>query len=419
MIKKRLRKILIWSQRYTKTDMLYIAKGGVWITSLQIVNILTSLTLSILFSKILTQEMYGAYKYILSLGATIGVFTLSGIYTVVTKEAALKNTTSTLASSFNITLKWNLINSLLILLPSAYYFIKGNLIFGSSLLIIAIFTPILQSSTIYTNFLVGKKDFKRSSIYQIIYFIVPALLIGISVLTKNIVCLIGAYYISYSITALILYYYTLKQSNTPQTDLSKESTTLAKKLSTMDWIGGTANFIDKILVFHFLGPINLAIYTFATMPIDQLFNIIKQIIRNLAFPKIIESTVEHLKKTLLSKLLRIVLFTIPFIGIYQIISPLFYHFIFPQYTESIPFTQIYSLILLSFSTSFLMDTITAHSTDNTLYKIHSINLVTKTTLLLILLPQYSLLGAVLSILGAKLVQFLTALYYFKKLSTNT
>ncbi len=56
---------LRWSEKYIKTDMIYLVKGGFWLTLGQIISSVSSLLLVIAFANLLPKETYGIYKYFL------------------------------------------------------------------------------------------------------------------------------------------------------------------------------------------------------------------------------------------------------------------------------------------------------------------------------------------------------------------
>ena len=54
----KIQKFLLWSEKYTKIDMLYLAGGGFWIILGQIAASAMSLALAMLFARFLPKEKY-------------------------------------------------------------------------------------------------------------------------------------------------------------------------------------------------------------------------------------------------------------------------------------------------------------------------------------------------------------------------
>ena len=62
-LKQRIYKGLKWSQKYTQTDMVYLAKGGFWLGMGQIITGLASFLLTLAFANLVPKETFGTYKH--------------------------------------------------------------------------------------------------------------------------------------------------------------------------------------------------------------------------------------------------------------------------------------------------------------------------------------------------------------------
>jgi len=78
-MKNRLVPFLRWSEKYTKLDMVYLTKGGFWMTLSQVSSNMLSLLLVIAFANLLPKETYGLYRYILSLAGMLNSLSLTGM----------------------------------------------------------------------------------------------------------------------------------------------------------------------------------------------------------------------------------------------------------------------------------------------------------------------------------------------------
>ena len=87
-MKAKITSFLLWSQKYTKADMLYIAKGGFWVMFGQGMNAILSLGLLVAFANFLPKETYGTYRYILSIAGMLSIFTLTGMNSAVSRSVA-------------------------------------------------------------------------------------------------------------------------------------------------------------------------------------------------------------------------------------------------------------------------------------------------------------------------------------------
>ncbi|HEX9608834.1 MAG TPA: oligosaccharide flippase family protein, partial [Candidatus Paceibacterota bacterium] len=87
-IKRAAYNVLRKSERYTKTDMVYLTKGGIWLSISQGVAMVTGLLVAIAFANLLTPETFGTYKFVLSLAGIIGAFSLTGMSTALIRSVA-------------------------------------------------------------------------------------------------------------------------------------------------------------------------------------------------------------------------------------------------------------------------------------------------------------------------------------------
>jgi O-antigen/teichoic acid export membrane protein len=305
------------SEKYFKTDMVYLAKGGSWLTFGQIASAIITFLLAIAYANFLPKEIYGTYKYILSIAGILGAFTLTGMGTTVVRSVA-QGFEGVLKSAFWTQLKWSVLMILISFFFAIYYFINDNYILAVSLLIIGAFSPIIQGASLYNSFLNGKKEFKIKAIYGVLRGLIPALFILITItLTNNPIVLIFIYFISTATINFYFYIRTIKKLR-PNDKIDKNAINYGKHLSVMNILSTIAGNLDKILMWHFLGPSQLAIYSFALAIPNQLKGVFKNI-PALAFPKFSEKPTSEIKKTLPGKLVKFLLL-LSFIVIIYIIT---------------------------------------------------------------------------------------------------
>ena len=63
-----------WGEKYLKTDLVYLSRGGFWLSIGQGVAMLSGFFLSTAFANLLPKESFGTYKFILSGVAILGIF---------------------------------------------------------------------------------------------------------------------------------------------------------------------------------------------------------------------------------------------------------------------------------------------------------------------------------------------------------
>ena len=71
--------LLRWSEKYTKTDMVYLTKGGFWLTFAYIIFLSSGFILTIAFANLLPKDVFGTYKFVISISGVLLVTSLTGI----------------------------------------------------------------------------------------------------------------------------------------------------------------------------------------------------------------------------------------------------------------------------------------------------------------------------------------------------
>jgi len=376
------------------TDMIYLAKGGSWLVFGQAIATLAGFFISIAFANLISKESFGIYKFVLSMAGIVGAFGLTGLGVAVTQSVA--KGFEVLSRGFRHNLKWSLGIFLGGIALFAYYLVKDNLLLSTSFLLMSISLPVTTSATLYGAYLLGKKDFRRNSLFGIISNLIPAAAILMAIIfTKNIWVIIFTYF---SITALTTYYLYRRTlviyGDRNRTD-DPRFLSYGKHLSAMDVMGKVASYFDKILIFHYLGAAPLAIYAFAIAPVEQLQSG-KKILSTLILPKISGRSFEELQKTTPRKSLALVLYALTLAGLWVLVAPYFYKLLYPQYLDSVFYSQIYSLTLLAVAGTLFNETLVAHQKKKELYIHRTIMPIIQLIMFFIMLPLYGLMGLVVT-----------------------
>lgn len=347
------------------------------------------------------------------MAAMVGVFSLTELGTAITQSVS-QGFSGSLLQGFRANLKWSLGIILGGLGLAFYYWINKNFLLAISFLCVAIITPLTTSANLYSPYLLGKKDFRRNSFYSMIKNVVPALLLIVTLLsTQNLGIIIAVYFFSNLLVSLFLYHRTTRvyppEKNTG-TDPSLIS--YSGHLSFMDIIGGLANYLDKILIFHYLGAAPLAVYAFAVAPVEQLQSG-KKILTTLILPRLSERPFSELQQSIPRKTILLFIYSFGLAALWAFVAPYFYKFLYPQYVESIFYSQIYSLTLLAIVGSILEQVLVAHKKTRALYINRTIVPIVKILLFMVLLPQFGLMGLIISHIIIRTFTALTGYYLLK------
>lgn len=411
--KQKIISLLRRSERYTQTDMVYLTKGGFWLSMGQAVSFLANFLLTMAFANWVSKETFGTYKYVLSLFGILSIPSLSGLNTAVITSTA-KNEDGSFKKSLTMKMKWGILGTLASLAVAGYYFFRGNPVLSVCFLIVAVFLPFFNGFSLYESFLAGKKKFDLQNKFFIIGQIVSlAFLSAALFFSKNIFLILLAYFLPWTLLYLCFLLLTLKKFK-PQGKADKKTISFGKHLSLMNVLSAVNSQLDRILLWHFLGPASLAIYSVSMMMPDRIKEALKTI-GSLALPKLSARTSEELKKSLPKKTLRLFYLAIPAMLVYILIAPFVFKWFFPQYYQYVLYSQIYALILLTYPRILAGTALTAHKKTKELYIGSLVLSPIYWILLLSLLPAFGIWGAIIAFLVLEGITFALQYLQFKRM----
>ncbi len=403
---------LRWTEKWTKTDMIYLTKGSFWLISSQIFSSIIAFLSSVVFANLISKELYGNYKYILSLSAIIGIFSLSGMNLAVTKAVA-KGKEGTFKKAINTQIKWGILQFIASFLLFIYYLSSNNIMISYSMLIIGILSPIVNTFNTYLAFLNGKKDFRAIYIYNLLSNLSSFIIMTVAMLLyQNVIFLIFVYFFSNSIIYIYLHLKTIKKYK-PNNLEDPDAISYGKHMSIINTTSIITSNIDKVLIFNFLGPTQLSIYYFATAVPDQ-FRGLSKIISTLSFPKFSTNYNSNIEKKIIFNIILIIISSIILVITYILISPLIYKFFFPKYSESIFYSQIFSLsIIATMASTPILTYIQAKSKIKNIYKYNIIYSIIQISLITVMTLFYGIMGIIIAKITSSIINLLILLLFIK------
>ena len=345
-IKSRLGSFLRWSEKYTKMDMVYLTRGSFWSIAGQVSAALIALALSIAMARYVPKDVYGQYKYVLAIVSVLSAFSLNGIGTAVLQSVA-RGFNGALADSFKANLRWSFVIFIGTLALGGYYLIAGNFVLGLGILIGGTVTPFLGSFNLYAPFLSGKKDFARQAWYaDFVTNIIPALaLVAVALIAPQPLPLIAAYFVA-NIAATAFAYWRTARKLHRAAEHDPHMLRYGKHLSLIGILGGIAGNIDQLLLFHFAGATDLAIYNFATGIPDQMKGPLKSL-DAMTQARFANRESADIHSSIRNKMFWLFITGSIVIPSYILLAPYLYRFLFPAYVVAIPYSQIYALSLFA------------------------------------------------------------------------
>jgi O-antigen/teichoic acid export membrane protein len=412
-LKNKLRDILKWSEKWTGTDMIYLARGSFWLNSNFLISSVFALLLSITFARLLPKSIYGTYQFILSIASIITALSLTGMNNAVT-QAVAKGYEGSFIKSIKTQLKWGLIPSIVAITVSIYYFLNNNSELSIAIFIVAIFQPILNTYNTYNAFLFGKKDFRHvfyfGQIFNFIYY--SAMILSVFIF-KNPISLILINLSAGTIINIFLHYYTIHLFK-PNSNENEEILNFGKHMSASNVMGIITSQIDNIFIYHYLGAIQLAIYSFASNIPERLTSIIRNI-SSIALPKFSERTSTELKEKIVTKSFKLALFTLAISIIYIIIAQPLFRIFFPQYTIAVLYSQGYALVVVLASLSRLpLTTLMATNSKKEMYIYNTVFSGASLCLMLLAIIFWGIWGLIIARGISNIFSFLLLIFFVKR-----
>ncbi len=344
-LKEKTKVIFSWLSRKFKTDVFYVAKSGFWLSLGQITSGIIGLFLTTIFANFLSKESYGTYSYILSIAGILTALSLSGMDTAVTRSVAMGREGS-VRQSLVVRVKWGFWAGLLSAAAGCYYLARGNTTLAYGFFAAAVFLPVADPLTTYADFLKGRKLFSAQIICSIFsQLFVAASLTAAVYLTKNIPVIILTYFLAHSIANFFFYRLTFRKYP-PNDVVDPAMIKFGRQMSFMQILTAFVNYLDRIIIFHFLGAASLAVYNIALAPakrIESAFSIVSQ----MALPKLATRSSAEIRTAMRRKILQLSVLALGITIFYIFTIPYFYNLFFPQYFEAIRYSQFYSIALVA------------------------------------------------------------------------
>jgi O-antigen/teichoic acid export membrane protein len=364
----RAHRFIRFLERYTKTDMAYLARSGVWGNLSTMSVTVFSLVLYYVFARYVSREAFGVYQYLLSLGALLGVLTFTGINTAVTSAVA-RGHEGALRQAVRLQWKYAFVPIVAALAVSAYYALNSNAVLAIGVIVVGVLTPLLNGANTYSAFLVGKQDFKRVFLYNF-WINVPfyALLICAALIVPNPLLLVGIALGAQALGCIVA----LRKTYAVYRPQALEDAGLPRyglHLSAMGALGVLALQADTILAFHFVGAAGLAVYTFAVAIPERLGGLVK-FIPMAALPRFSTRGFADARRGLLMRLPLAALLLALIAGAYALAAPYVFALLFPTYGDSVAYSQWYALAVGAVLTQLLVTLLSSHAFVRRLYAYH-------------------------------------------------
>lgn len=397
-------------------DLAYFLKNHFYLSTATTVNIITGFILSLLYARFLDKTTYGQYVLIFSLISTLGVTRITGLQSIF-PYAVMSGAEGFFWMATKFSFIASLLGSLFLIGAGLYYSLPGKPPLSNPLYLAALLFPLVNALSYYTSYLPTRKMFEQFTFYSIIQSTIPNLFIAIAViLFPNIFWIILAALLPQSILNIYFTYKTLKLVKNNKT--SSKDLHYGMKLSLVHFFPVLFQKVDDLILAKTLGFENLAIYSFAnTIPreVGPFFSNIETV----AAPKLGEMSEKRIFTDMPKKALQLTAFNFFPVLAYILVAPLFFHFFYPQYSQSILPSQIYSLTIIFGSFSLITQSFHRLRLIRSTVTFTWLTFIARLVFLVILIPKFGILGAALAAVLSEGFKLLLGLVMLARLGDQT
>lgn len=386
--------------------------GGSWLLFERLFFIAKGFILSLLFANLLPKEVFGAYQFVMALVGTACVFALPGMATAII-QAVARGHGGTLQAGVKLMLRYAWGGSIFLFGAALYATWQQH----STVSLFWLLAPLLPLYAVavgaWRSFFTGKERFREAA------------KIGILGEGLTLLVFLGVIFFFPTESALVLaafftplvFYGTVLLKNLRETkgeSVDESNLTFGKRLSWLYGIGVAASYLDKLIIGHFLGFAELAVFTIASIIPDQIRDAVRVVV-GFVLPGFsrMEDTATH-RRTILKGIGALFIIVAGLVGVYILVAPWLFQLFFAQYQEAITYTQVAALASLTVPLMILDSYFRARKDDRIATRVALSGYAAGTIANLALIPFFGIWGAIIARAVALTVNGLLFLIAFLK-----
>ena len=347
----------------------------------------------------LTEEVYGQYRLIITLVEIFSFISIPGLNTAIIRSVA-RGYDGDYKKVVKVSFYWSLLALPVFMALGGFYYSYESHVIGLLLMIAGVFFPFQYAPNTWDAFLQGQEKFAlRARWHSTQAIINTVFLIAIMFFYKNnVFTLILGYFVSYTFFNILWYYKSNKFIRNKQRDL--EIFSYGWFLTKLNIIVLIASHIDKLLIGIFIGPEELAIYSFVSLIAIKIKDLFRIPALQLTFPKLSKTNLlfsQLIKKHRLGIIYMFVFSLIIAIGFYFTI-PLINNILFTiKYSQYSNLSKLFSFQIFILLPLILMGTYSLTKKNKTVIILTKpIYSIINILINVILIYKFKLLGAVLA-----------------------
>lgn len=373
---------------------------------------------SIVFGRYLPTSVFGQYSFVLAVMSAASVFMLPKMQTAITRCLAHGHFGIMWRAAGSV-LRWSIIGSLFFLGFASYLIFFGqDPEIGKVLLWVALLWPLYALSPLFNGYFQGLERFNiRALVYVLHMTVLNGLFVAAAFLGASSKVLVLIYLLSSIVVNGVVSAKVILKHRKAKDKVDKDIA-FGVKVSLLEVLPQAAHYLDKIILGLFLGFHEVAVFAFAMM-IPESIKLLFKNVYNVLLPRYAKKSEKELKGSIWSQVGLTAAVTILGVGAYIALAPSLFGLLFPQYLESVPYSQVIALSLLFLPSKLLLTALEAHYKINALVVYNTFLPIQKFILMFLLIWLFGIWGAVWALVLNRLVELLIVpILFIRFISSN-
>ena len=384
-----------------------------WVVVNQVILSLGAFALIVVLSNVLGAETFGKARFLTAALAIFTFFSLPGMGPVVLQQMPLYSYDG-FKQALLVQSKWGVGATIGALLLAVLLYLQGDIDLARAFVISGILAPVVNLYLMPGTALAGQHDFARKTLYDGAIISCTVLGTWYGALTTGTVTGTMLWYYGTQAMATVVAVYFVKQHLTstvnPTFDF-KADIRMGKQLTLFQLPFTLLPALEKMLVFIFLGPVSLALYTIAFLPVEHITNVYRNTLQFFVLPKLQmrgawqQNFYHWLLMAFLLSLVSIVA-----IGCFTF---LLLSEMFPKYAQVKTIMLLSAIIPLALPAHLYILKILYERQTERLYTYAIVTVVIEITIFVMLTATYGLIGTVVAKIMASLFAAVTAYVLYR------
>lgn len=376
-----------------------LLKGGMWLAAERLFLLGKGLILAYFFTNLLSKEAYGSYQFILSLLGILAVGAIPGMGTAIVQAIARGK-----EGTFNFAVKKVIVaafsGSIVLIIAAIYYYISQHNELALAFLLLSAIFPIYSVANFWRYYYTGKAQFdllvRKSVVLEIISLVTTLVAILYFPYLVWLVILSIIFPMPFSLLLVWSLY-----KKTRNFDSDEDNIRFGKRISYTVALSTLATYGDKLLLGHFLGFSELAVYSVAMIIPEQAKGAIGSFMTPL-FPRYSKEGANNGK--LRKHLILFCVVSLACAIVLYFMLPSLFEIVFSPYVDSVHYARVLLLTLLFIPFVLLETFFRSQKKEQIVFRANLVGSVIGIILAFVMVPLFGISGAIFAKLSGQFVQ---------------